>query len=290
MTGFARAVGQLGERSWVCEVKSVNGRGLEPRCRLPGSYDGLEPAIRTAIAARFKRGSLQLNIQFDRSARQAAPRVDEAILQQLVDTATALRQRLPDVVLSVDGLLGLRGVIEMAEPEELPEEHAVLETAFLATVDEALELLASERSGEGARLETVVRAQLDEILGLTDAASACAAARPEAIAARLREQVAALLQTDVPLSEERLAQEAALLAVKADIREEIDRLRAHIEAARELLDSDGAIGRKLDFLAQEFNREANTLCAKSSDAALTRTGLDLKAVIDQLREQVQNIE
>jgi uncharacterized protein (TIGR00255 family) len=289
MTGFARAEGTAGSHAWTFEVKSVNGRNLDVRCRLPAGFDALEQKIRTAFAQRLKRGNVSVSLTVTRQAPATRVRVNRDILDQLL----ALSRDLEGVGMDrprIDGLLSIRGVLETAEENESEEQRAELEAAMLASLVEALDRLTDARLGEGARLLGALEEHLAEIEKLTARADASAAMQPDAIRARLRAQVAALLEAAPTLPEERLAQEAALIAAKGDIREELDRLSAHVAAARELLGQGGPIGRQLDFLCQEFNREANTLCSKSSDMELTRIGLALKVAIEHLREQIQNIE
>lgn len=293
MTGYARAEGHDAQVSWVWEAKSVNGRGLEIRCRLPSGHDALEVAAREACNRKLKRGNLQLSLNVHRVADAPALRVNQELLDQiltLVDNIGAAHQNIAPA--RWDGILSIKGVLEPAETEEEDAEatRTTRETAMKATLETALDQLAAMRAAEGARIGAVLVGQLDEIAQLAEKAGATAALRPETLRERLRHQVATVLDAVPSLPEERIAQEVALLAVKADVREELDRLRAHVAAARELIAAGGAVGRKLDFLSQEFNREANTLCSKASDVELTRIGLDLKAVIDQFREQVQNIE
>ncbi len=293
MTGYARAQGADAQTTWVWEAKSVNGRGLELRSRLASGHDALEPYAREAAAKRMKRGNVQLSLTITRMVEAPQVRVNTALLNQLALLCQEWEGRHPGVAPArLDGLMALRGVLEPVEAEEGDAEavREGREAAMKATLDEMLDQLAAMRLGEGARIGAVLASQLDEIAALAERAGACASMRPEAIRERLKTQVAAVLEAAPTLNEDRIAQEVALIAVKADIREELDRLRAHVAAARELIAVGGAIGRKLDFLAQEFNREANTLCSKSSDVELTRVGLDLKAVIDQFKEQVQNIE
>lgn len=293
MTGYARAEGRDAQVSWVWEAKSVNGRGLEIRCRLPSGHDALEVAARDAANRKLKRGNLQVSLNVSRIAEAPAMRVNTELLNQiltLVDRIGAEHQNLAPARL--DGILSIKGVLEPMEAEEVDAEalRTARETAMKATLEQMLDHMVAMRLAEGARIQAVLLSQLDEIAVLAERAGATASLRPEAVRERLRHQVAAVLEAAPSLPEERIAQEVALIAVKADVREELDRLRAHVAAARELIAAGGAVGRKLDFLSQEFNREANTLCSKSSDVELTRVGLDLKAVIDQFREQVQNIE
>jgi len=289
MTGFARAEGAATGWTWAWELKSVNGKGLELRFRLPPGFDGLEPQARLAAAARLKRGNVTLNLQASRPEATPAVRIN----RELLDSLIALGRELagPDVAPPrLDGLLALRGVIETVEESESDEDREALAKAVLAGLEAALERLTEARLAEGMRLVGVLSDHLDEIERLTRAATACAAAQPEGLRQKLHEQLRTLLDSVPALPEERLSQEAALLVARGDIREELDRLRAHVAAAREMVAKGGAFGRQLDFLCQEFNREANTLCSKSSDVELTRIGLSLKAVIEQLREQTQNIE
>ncbi len=291
MTGFARTGDQDGACSWTWEVKSVNAKGLDVRCRLPGGFERLEPPARDRVKKMFRRGNLtlMLNVTWDKGG--AGFRVNQAVLGELLATLPEIQKQVPGAgTPSADGLLGLRGVIEPIEEDLSDEAREALEATILADLDAALEGLAEMRGDEGSRLVSAMGSLLDDIGRLCGKAEELAAAQPDAIRERLKTQVQALLE-DVPaIPEERLAQEAALLMSKADLREELDRLKAHQEAARELVASDNAVGRKLDFLCQEFNREANTLCSKSQDTDLTRIGLDLKAAIEQFREQVQNIE
>lgn len=291
MTGFARSEGQRDGRAWMWEVKSVNGRGLDVRCRLALGFENLEQAVRDRVAVRCKRGNVSVTLTVTRSQGDGGYRINQAVLAELLATLPQIRKQIPDAATpSIDGLLALRGVIEPIEETLADAARAALEAAMLADLDKALEALSAMRDDEGARLSAALRSRLDEIGRLTDAAEELAALQPAAIRERLKTQVEMLI-TDVPaIPEERLAQEAAILMSKADMREELDRLKAHGEAARELMEVNGAVGRKLDFLCQEFNREANTLCSKSQDVEMTRIGIELKAAIEQLREQVQNIE
>ena len=293
MTGYARAEGCDAQVTWVWEAKSVNGRGLEMRCRLPPGHDALELAAREAANRKLKRGNIQLSLNVTRTAEAPAMRVNQELLGQLltlVDTLGPQHQNIAPA--RWDGILCMKGVLEPMEAEDADAEavRSAREAAMKVTLEEVLDQLAVMRQSEGRRIQAVLLTQLQEIAGLVERAGACAILRPEAVKERIRAQVAAVLEAAPALPEERIAQEVALIAVKGDVREELDRLRAHVAAAHELIAAGGPVGRKLDFLSQEFNREANTLCSKSSDVELTRVGLDLKAVIDQFREQVQNIE
>ena len=294
MTGYARAEGRDAQTSWVWEAKSVNGRGLELRCKLPPGHDALEVAARDAAAKRLKRGNVQLSLNISRAGEQSLLQVNTPLLGQLLSMCKEWEGKFPGVAPArLDGLLAIRGVLEPATDPEASDTEAdrlAREAAMKATLETMLDQLAAMRREEGGRMGAVLNSQMDEIAILSAKAGACAALRPETIRERFQAQVAAVLDAVPSLTEERVAQEVALLVVKADVREELDRLKSHVQAARELIGQGGAIGRKLDFLAQEFNREANTLCSKSSDVELTRIGLDLKSVIDQFKEQVQNIE
>jgi len=290
MTGFARAEGRDGTADWVWEAKSVNGRGLDLRCRLGNGLEALEPALRKAVAARFKRGNVSINLRLTRQAGTSQVRVNRELLDDLIALAGEYRGAEGIERPGLDGLLALRGVIEPVDEIEAGDDCAARDKAIEASMDELLDELSAARAAEGASLGEIVGAQLAEMERLSQRAGECASLRPKAAKERLAAQVAALLEAGAPALEERLAQELAILAVKSDVREELDRLATHIAAAGALLSQGGAVGRKLDFLAQELNREANTLCAKSNDAQLSDIGLELKAVIDQFREQVQNIE
>lgn len=291
MTGFARADGTAEDCAWAWEAKSVNGKGLDVRVRLPRGFDALEPQTRERVAKRFKRGNVSLNLDLTWTRPLATVRVNDDVLEQVLDAIPRVLEARPDAAPpSVDGILGLRGVLEQIDEEPGADARAALEADLLAGLDQALEQLADVREGEGQRLGGVLHDQLADIETLAEQAGDLAALQPDAIRKRLAEQVEMLTHDMAALDAERLAQEAALLMTKADVREELDRLSAHIAAARDLLGSGDPVGRRLDFLCQEFNREANTLCSKSSDTELTRIGLELKAVIEQFREQVQNIE
>jgi uncharacterized protein (TIGR00255 family) len=291
MTGFARSEGSEEGLAWAWEVKSVNGKGLDLRLRLPPGYDALEPPLRQALGARLKRGNVAATLNLEKRAGAAALRINREVLSQVMALVAEIGHEVEAAPPRLDGLLAIRGVIEGAE-EEAPtaEQRERRLKAMLASAETALDRLAEMREAEGARLREVLERRLDEIAALVREAEGTAGAQPEAIKARLKILVATLLETGASFAEDRLAQEAALLVGRADVREELDRLEAHIAAARDLLAEGTGIGRRLDFLCQEFNREANTLCSKSADLDLTRIGLALKSSIEQLREQVQNVE
>ncbi len=285
MTGFARAAGTTGPVHWVWEVRSVNGRSLEVRVRVPAGQDGPGEAARAALQKALARGQCQLTLTLTKPETAARVRINEALLAGLAQAVA--RVPVPDGMApaTMDGLLGLRGVVEVED--ETADSDALTRDLTEGAVRLVADLIAA-RGSEGRQLQQVVTAQIDRITALTQAAEDSPARQPEAVRARLEAAVAALGGTG--LDSDRLHQEAMLLAGKADVREELDRLRAHLVSARELLATGGAVGRRLDFLAQEFGREANTLCAKANDIGLSRIGLDLKAVVEQFREQVQNIE
>ena len=290
MTGFARASGADGASGWSWEVKSVNGRALDIRCRLPQGLERLDPAVRNAVSARLRRGNVTVGLRLSRAPDAAPMRVNRVWLDELIALAADYRSAEGIEPPSLDGMLALRGVIESADGLE-DDAHAALDDgALLETLDAALAELVRERQAEGAALTAALAERIEEIAALTRQAAALVPSRQEALGARLREQVAALVGAGAPVPEDRLAAELAMLAVKIDVSEEIDRLKSHCAAAARHLQEEGAVGRKLDFLAQEFNREANTLCSKASHAALTEVGLALKAAIDQFREQAQNVE
>lgn len=289
MTGFARAVGQDETCAWTWEARSVNGRALDVRCRVPPGYDALEAAARAMTADRLARGNVALNLQVTRHAGQGRLAVNRAVLDQVLALVGELGAGSTVAPPRLDGLLRLPGVVEAGEDQD-EAVRAAREAAMTATLGQALDGLAAARAAEGARLAAILGGLLDDIAGHARAAGAEAAAQPEALRRRLHDQVAALLEARVGVPEERLAQEVALLIVKTDVREELDRLGAHVAECRALLAAGVGAGRKLGFLAQELHREANTLTSKSIDVALTRHGLALKVAIDQFREQALNVE
>jgi len=290
MTGFARAESSLGTVRWHWEVRSVNGRGLDVRVRLPSGYEALEPMIREAVANQLVRGNVTVSLSAGRREGGQAIRLNEQALAEVVKAADRIRELTGCALPRADGLLGIRGVLEVNEIEEETEESDARLGAMLDHLRDVIAALVSARTEEGQRLNEVLGAHLSEIERLVNQIEQSPARTPAAFTARLKEQVARLVETGNGLDPERLHQEAVLLATRSDVEEELKRLSAHIGAARELLKGDGAVGRKFDFLAQEFNREANTVCSKSNDVEITRAGLALKTVIDQMREQVQNIE
>lgn len=290
MTGFARIAGAgLGYR-WTWELRSVNGKGLDIRLRLPPGLDPLDQPVRERIAARVQRGSLQISLSLQRETSATTLRVNEDLLASVLALIRRIEGDVPAAPATLDGILSIRGVLETVDAEDDPATAAELSGRLLADLDVALAELVVARRREGDAIGAVLLQRMDEIDRLRDAAERSPARTPEAIRKRLGEQVAALLDASSSFDPDRLHQEAVLLATRADIREELDRLTAHVAAARTMLLEGGAVGRKLDFLAQEFNRETNTLCSKANDRSLTAIGLDMKAAVDQLREQVQNLE
>lgn len=291
MTGFARVEGHDGALNWVWEIKSVNAKALDLRFRLPAGFDALEVSLRASLNQTLRRGAVTVNLGLAKAAGTGGMRVNREALAAVMALAREIAAEIDDVAPPrIDGLLALKGVIETAEesPDEVARERQL--GLLTKSFERALASLQAMRLNEGGRLEAVLSARLAEIASLVRAAEASASAQPAAIKARLEELIAAIVDAVPALPEDRLAHEAALIIAKADIREELDRLEAHLAAARGLVEEGGPIGRRFDFLCQEFNREANTLCAKSADLELTRVGLALKAAIEQLREQVQNIE
>jgi uncharacterized protein (TIGR00255 family) len=290
MTGFADAQGALGEARWRWETKSVNGRGLDIRFRLPPGFEGIEPPARVLASERFRRGNVQATLTLEPQESTRGLRIDTDVLASAIKLARQIASETGLSPARVDGLLSLKGVIVQDELLAIDgPARAARDAAVLGTLAFAFDALSRSRAGEGAKLLTVLVRTADEIERLTQDAEQLAAAQPAALRDRLRAQLADLLEGHAP-GEDRVAQEIALLAAKADVREELDRLHAHAQEARSLIASGDAIGRKLDFLSQELNREANTLCSKSPDIALTRIGLAIKAAIDQFREQAQNVE
>jgi uncharacterized protein (TIGR00255 family) len=290
MTGFARGHGVSGAYAWAWELKSVNGKGLELRLRLPAGWDALEAPARSRAAEILSRGTIYATLSVTRAGVVPVVRVNEPVLAAVLATMREVGSRINAAQPSLDGILALKGVIEVSEPDESEDERRGAEAAILAGFDQALAGLAEMRREEGDALARVLSARIGEIGALAARAEAAPGRRPEAIKARLAEQLATLLSATDKFDADRLHQEAILIAAKADVREELDRLMAHIAQAQRLIEQGGAVGRRLDFLAQELNREANTLCAKANDVELTNVGLELKTVVEQFREQVANLE
>jgi uncharacterized protein (TIGR00255 family) len=290
MTGFARGHGVSGPYSWAWEIKSVNGKGLDVRLRLPPGWDAIEAPARARAAESLTRGSVQASLTVERGGAAPTVRVNEPVLEAILAAVRRLAGKIEASPPSLDGLLALKGVIEVADAEEREDERRSAESAVIAGFGQVVASLVEMRRREGDALENVLSTRLGELAALTERAERSPGRRPEAIRARLAEQVATLLAQSERFDADRLHQEAIMIAAKADVREELDRLAAHVAQARHLIERGGAVGRRLDFLAQELNREANTLCAKASDVELANIGLELKAAVDQFREQVQNVE
>lgn len=293
MTGFADLAGRCDGFSWVWEVRSVNGRGLDIRARLPEGFEGLEPRIRGGIAKVAQRGSVTVGLRLSRGGGSAAPRINPDALEAAIQAAEAVgeaaaRLGLGLAPMTAADLLAVRGVLETEVAQ--PADNTEVLAALAEEIDRLAERLGAARAAEGRELARLIATQIDRVAALVRDARASAEARAARTGMLLRTRIEAVLAGTTLVEEGRLAQELALIAVKADVTEELDRLEAHVAAARKLLDGSGPVGRKLDFLIQEFNREANTLCAKAGATDLTAIGLDMKVVIDQMREQVQNVE
>ncbi len=290
MTGFARGHGVAGAYAWNWELKSVNAKGLDLRLRLPPGWDAIEVPARARGTEKLARGTVYANLTVDRKGVAPAVKVNEPVLNAMLATLNSLRGKVEAAPATLDGILALKGVIEVTEEDEREEDRRAAETAILKGFEQALADLLAMRQAEGATLGRLLSARLSEIATLAARAEAAPGRKPEAIKARLAEQVATLLSASQRFDSDRLHQEAIMLASKADIREELDRLASHVAQAQKLLADGGPVGRRLDFLAQELNRESNTLTAKANDVDLANIGLELKSVVEQFREQVQNLE
>ncbi|MBV8918031.1 YicC/YloC family endoribonuclease [Bradyrhizobium sp.] len=290
MTGFARSHGASGPYTFEWELKSVNAKGLDLRLRLPPGWDELETYAKKRAAEGLARGTVYATLNVKRANAQSVVKINEEVLASVVKVASQLAGRIDAVAPSIDGLLAIRGVVEVVEPESNEEEDKAAKAAAAAAFDTALADLVTMRRREGVTLGEILGQRMDEVAGLARIAEATPGRKPEAIRARLAEQVATLLEASDRFDADRLSQEALLMAAKADIREELDRIASHVAQARELIAKGGAVGRRLDFLAQEFHREVNTCCSKSIDIELTNTSLEMKNVVEQFREQVQNLE
>ena len=290
MTGFARGQGGGGSYAWAWELKSVNSKGLDLKLRLPPGWEAVEPGVRARASEVLSRGSVFANLTVSREGTAPVARINEPALNAVLAALKGLEGKVAGAPPSLDGILALKGVMEVSEAEESESERSAAEAAVVAGFGEALKGLAEMRRIEGQALGKILSARLSEIGALAARAEAAPGRKPEAIKARLAEQVATLLEASQRFDADRLHQEAIMLATKIDIREELDRLAAHVAQAKKLIADGGPIGRKLDFLSQELNRESNTLCSKANDLELTNMGLELKAVVEQFREQVQNLE
>ena len=290
MTGFARGHGVAGSYAWSWEIKSVNAKGLDLRLRLPPGWDAIEVPARARAAETLSRGTAYANLTVERKGVATTVKVNEPVLSAVLATLKRLHERVEAAPATLDGILSLKGVIEITEEDERAEDRRAAEAAILEGFDNALGELVAMRREEGATLGRVLSERLKEIAALAARAEVAPGRKPEAIKARLAEQVATLLSASTRFDSDRLHQEAIMLASKADIREELDRLASHVAQAQKLLADGGPVGRRLDFLAQELNRESNTLTAKANDVELTNIGLELKSAVEQFREQVQNLE
>ena len=290
MTGFARSQGSAGAYRWAWEIRSVNAKGLDLRLRLPPGWDAIEQAVRARTGEVLARGTLHATLNVERDGVAPVVKVNEDVLRAVIATLSSLSGRVQAEPARLDGILAIKGVIEVTDAAEREDERAAAQAAVIKGFDAALGDLTKMRRHEGEALGRVLGARLNEISALVARAEAAPGRKPEAIKARLAEQIANLLESSERFDADRLHQEAILLASKADIREELDRLVAHVAQASKMLRDGGAVGRRLDFLAQEFNRETNTLCAKANDLELTNIGLELKSLVEQFREQVQNLE
>lgn len=290
MTGFARSEGTSGRARWAWELRSVNGKGLDLRLRLPTGLERLEAAVRAVVPTRFSRGNIQANL----SVTIAETRVEAVLNREALAAVLALREELGDLVdpspITLDALMSIRGLVDIREATDDATATEALDHEIMTGLDVALNALTAMRESEGAALATILRLHVVTIADLTRTVEADPSRSPEEISRKLAQQVSMLMEGASSLDRDRLHAEVAILATKADLREEVDRLHAHVVAANELLTKGGPVGRRLDFLAQEFNRESNTICSKSNSAAVTAAGIDLKVVIDQFREQVQNLE
>ncbi|MSO67219.1 MAG: YicC family protein [Pseudolabrys sp.] len=290
MTGFARGHGVTGSYAWSWEIKSVNAKGLDLRLRLPPGWDAVEVPARKNATEKLSRGTVYANLTVERKGVAPTVKVNEPVLNAVLATLKSLSGKVTASPPTLDGILALKGVIEVTEEDEREEDRRSAEAAIVASFDKLLADLIAMRREEGATLGRLLSARLDEIAKLTARADAAPGRKPEAIKARLAEQVATLLSASTRFDSDRLHQEAILIASKADIREELDRLASHVAQVQKMIADGGPIGRRLDFLAQELNRESNTLTAKANDVELTNIGLELKSVVEQFREQVQNLE
>lgn len=290
MTGFARGQGVSGSYAWAWEIRSVNAKGLDVRLRWPPGWDAIDAPVRARAAETLVRGAVNATLTVERPGAQPVVRVNDQVLTAVLAALQGLSGKIDAVAPRLDGILAIKGVVEVHDAEENEAERRAAEAAVIEGFTATLAGLTEMRRHEGKALGAVLTARLDEISALVARAEAAPGRRPEAIRQRLQEQVAVLLENSARFDADRLHQEAIMLATKADIREEIDRLVAHVGQARKLIAAGGAVGRRLDFLSQELNRETNTLCAKSNDIELTNIGLELKNLVEQFREQVQNLE
>jgi uncharacterized protein (TIGR00255 family) len=290
MTGFARGHGETGGYAWAWEIKSVNAKGLDLRLRLPSGWDALEAPVRSKLGEALARGTVYATLNIERHGKQPIVRVNDEVLNAVLGAVKAIAGRIDADRPRLDGILAVKGVVEVVDAEEGEDERRAAEAAVVLGFSAVLTSLIENRVREGDALGRILSGRLEEISDLITRAETAAARRPDAVRQRIADQVAALLEASDRFDADRLHQEAVLIAARADVREELDRLAAHVEQAQMMVTNGGAVGRRLDFLAQEFNRETNTLCAKANDLELTKIGLELKGVVEQFREQVQNLE
>ena len=291
MTGFARGDGSTEGLNWVWEARSVNGRGLDVRLRVPPGFDAVEAAARDILSKRVTRGSVTLTLTTERQVGSGTVRLNESVLADVIKAAARVTELTGGARLDTAAILSIKGVLEAGESAvEAPAVRGAREQALIKSCEQTIDRLVEARRAEGARLQAILSEQLGEIQRVAGEVRVSPSRSPDAIRTRLGEMIGRILEASNGFDKDRLHQEAVLAATRADVEEELARLDAHVAAAHDILSETGAVGRKLDFLAQEFNREANTLCSKANAVDITRLGLTLKSTIDQLREQVQNIE
>ena len=290
MTGFSRSEGLHDTGKWVWELRSVNNKGLDVRLRLPYGFEAIEVDCKKAVVSAFSRGSIQVSLQFSKEGSENLPTINPAALEAVLNAAAQLQEKIGAAPPTVDGILSIKGILEITEVDLSEEEIASRNLEVLSGLKVAISELTIARESEGKAIVAVMNDQVSKISALVTTIEADPSRTPEAIRTRLQRQLAPLLEEGNELDPQRLHQEAAYLATKADLREELDRLIAHVVAGQKLLSSNGSAGRKLDFLAQEFNRECNTICSKSNAPSVTGLGLEMKIIVDQLREQTQNLE
>jgi uncharacterized protein (TIGR00255 family) len=290
MTGFARHSASFEETSWTWELRTVNAKGMDVKLRLPSGFETLEKPARDLIASDVSRGNCHVTLSVEANVKEADIRLNIELISSLYDQLSKLAEEKNAPAVKLENLLSVRGVIETMDKDTDEQEQSTLHKAMLESLKSAVQALISMRRTEGQALQKTLSDQLDHMAAIVDTVEADPSRSQSAIQQKIKQQVEALFEADNRLEQDRLHQEAVLLATKVDLCEELDRLKTHIEAARQLLKSDKPVGRKLEFLSQEFNREANTLCSKSNAVSITRSGLELKSVIDQFREQVANIE
>lgn len=290
MTGFSRVEGHNESAAWSWEIRSVNGKNLDVRMRVPPGFEALEVPARKMVSEAFRRGNLQTSLQVSQQSQASIPVLNEAAANAALEIARKLQAQVGGELPDAAQLMAIRGILETGGTNQDADELEALHAAMLKSLGEAVAQLSSMREAEGSAVGALLRAQVEQIANLTGQIEASKARSPDSIKETLSAQIERVIGAAPDFDEARVYQEAVILAAKADIQEELDRLKVHIEASRELLAGEGAAGRKLDFLAQEFNRECNTICSKSNAAEVTSAGLEMKIVIDQFREQLQNLE